>query len=71
MTFCAAGCLVVVVVSSAVMWEDASYKLHGNLFWPDFWPAGTNADAQDVVYDLVGLEPEKAAVRVMGKTGRV
>lgn len=46
----------------AGLWEDASFKLHGNLFWPDFWPPGTSSEAQEVVYDMVGLDATKTAV---------
>lgn len=50
----------------AGLWEDVSFKLYGNLFWPDFWPPGSNADAEDVVYDMVGLEAKEAAVSRRG-----
>lgn len=54
--------LLLCVLCLAGLWEDASFKLHGNLFWPDFWPPGTSSEAQDVVYDMVGLEATKASV---------
>jgi hypothetical protein len=46
----------------AGLFDDASFKLNGNLFWPDFWPPGTSQEAQDVVYDMVGLEADRAWV---------
>jgi len=45
-----------------VLWSDAGFKLYGNMFWPDFWPPGSNEDAQDVVFDMVGLEAQVAGV---------
>lgn len=56
-------------VSRAVLFEDPSFQVNGNLFWPDFWPPGTSQEAAEVVYDIVGLDAKIAAVSVCRQTG--
>jgi hypothetical protein len=61
-TVTAAAVVTRAVLCCAGLWEDASFKLQGNLFWPDFWPPGTSSEAQEVVYDMVGLDATTASV---------
>lgn len=49
-------------VSRTVLFEDPSFQVNGNLFWPDFWPPGTSQEAAEVVYDMVGLDANIASV---------
>lgn len=51
----------------AVFFEDLDYRATGNLFWPDFWAV---VDKKDIVFDIVGLDYEKAAVRIARACGR-
>ncbi len=43
----------------ATFFEDPDYRAYGNLFWPDFWAV---VDKKDLVFDIVGLDYEKATV---------
>lgn len=44
------------------LFDDAGFKMYGGLFWPDFWAPGTSEEAQELVYDMVGLDAHQAAV---------
>jgi hypothetical protein len=46
----------------AGLWDDASFKVTGNLFFPDFWSTPADSQEQGVAYDLVGLEHKEAQV---------
>lgn len=46
------------------LWSDPGFASSGSLFWPDYWPPGTE-EAQEVVYDAVGLKHEVAAVSLL------
>lgn len=42
------------------LWDDASFKATGNLFWPDFWVSPATSEYLDIVYDMVGLKHMEA-----------
>jgi hypothetical protein len=48
----------------AELWEDAGFRAQGNLFWPDFWSSAASssleAEHEEIVYDMVGLEYKQA-----------
>jgi hypothetical protein len=51
------------------LFDDPDYKATGALFWPDYWSV---AGKKALAYDIVGLDYDKAAVRVgwwLGKGG--
>lgn len=45
----------------AALFDEPDYIRYGNLFWPDFWAV---VEKKDLVFDMVGLDYDKAAVRV-------
>ena len=45
----------------AALFDDPDYKAFGNLFWPDFWAV---VEKKDLVFDMVGLDYDKAMVGV-------
>lgn len=47
------------------LWDDASFKATGNLFWPDFWVSPATSEHLDIVYDMVGLKYMEAEASVL------
>ena len=45
------------------LFDEPDYVATGGLFWPDFWAV---VEKKDLVFDMVGLDYEKASVRSLG-----
>ncbi|KAI8474523.1 MAG: mannosyltransferase putative-domain-containing protein [Monoraphidium minutum] len=48
--------------------DDPDYQATGNLFWPDFWAV---VDKKDIVFDIVGLDYDKASEAFANGKGRL
>ncbi|KAF6241948.1 mannosyltransferase putative-domain-containing protein [Scenedesmus sp. NREL 46B-D3] len=53
------------------LWNDASFKATGNLFFPDFWATPASSQEQGLAYDLVGLEHKEAQALLAAGKGRL